>query len=495
MASPTEAPPGPVRSRGIIANTLFGLVAQGTTAVFTAILTLYLVRALGPDEYGLFSLALSIAAIGILVADFGLASSVGRYVAEGHEDLPSVRRVTDVGLRLKLVTSLAVAGLLIALADPFADAYAKPALAAPLRWVAVSLFFESLLMLYTSTFGALRRVNLNARTIFVESGLEAGASVGFVLGGAGVAGAAAGRAVGYGAGMVIGAVLLWRLVGRPRLRRDRANAGISRQIRAYARPLLVINGAYTLYAYIDALLIGALLTARDVGEFTAPLRLVTLVGYVGQSVATAVAPRLAGPRPDIGGFVTSLRWMVILQALLVAPMLAWSQPIVSLLLGPDYKLAGQVLRGLVPYAFLYGVGPLITMTVTFAGSASRRVPIVLGALVVNLVIDLILLPTIGVIGATVGTGVAFAIYVPAHLRVFIQDFATDLRPLLATLGRSLLAGGAAAAVLALIGTEKLAVWQWLAGAVAAPSVFVGVLLLTRELTLGDLRRLERGAAP
>jgi O-antigen/teichoic acid export membrane protein len=492
--SPEEPARG--RPRGILANTLFGLLAQGTTAVFTTVLTLYLVRALGPDAYGLFTLALSIAAVGILVSDFGLASSVGRYVAEGHDDLPSVRQVTDIGLRLKLVGAFGVGGALFLLAPLIADLYGKQALVDPLRLVGVSLVFESMLMLYTSTFGALRRVVLNARTIFLESLVETLASIGLVVGGGGVAGAAGGRAIGYAAGALIGASLLARIVGRPRLRRDPADAGVTRAIKSYARPLLVINGAYTLYSYIDALLIGLLLTARDVGEFTAPLRLITLVGYVGQSVATAVSPRLAGDRPDLASFSRALRWMIILQAFLIVPMAAWSEPIVNLLLGPKYRLAGDVLLALVPYAFLYGLGPLIAMTVTYAGHARQRVPIVLFSLGVNLVIDLVLLPTIGVLGAAVGTGIGFAIYVPAHLRVFITDFHTDVRPIVRTLLRALVSAALAVGALLAIGHRDLAVWQWAAGIVAAPTVFVAALMATGEISRAELRavatRFRRG---
>ena len=56
---PGEQPPAP-RSDSITRNTFFGLATQLTTAAFTAALTLFLVRALGPDDYGIFALATGI---------------------------------------------------------------------------------------------------------------------------------------------------------------------------------------------------------------------------------------------------------------------------------------------------------------------------------------------------------------------------------------------------------------------------------------------------
>ncbi|MEA2125908.1 MAG: hypothetical protein QOI80_2690 [Solirubrobacteraceae bacterium] len=487
MAS--ETGPEDQRGRGVLSNTLFGLLTQVTTAVFTTVLTLYLVRALGPDDFGLFSLALSIAIVTLMVADFGVAYSAGRYVAERIDDLPYVRRVTDAALGLKLAGAAAVTAIGVLVAPLIADAYGEDGLTWPLRGAILSVGFESLMMLYQSAFGALRRTALSAPMVFLESLTEAAASIALVLLGAGVTGATFGRAAGYAVGTAVGVVLLARVVGRPRLHRRDRDRDLGREIARYARPLLLVNGAYTLYAYVDALLIGALLRARDVGEFTAPLRLIALVSYLGQAVANAVSPRLAGETPDVASFMRSLRFLLLAQGLLVVPLLAWSHPLVDLLLGDDYRVAGDVLLALTPYTFLMGVSPLITQTVTFIGGASRRVPIVLGALAINVVIDLALLPTIGVVGAAVGTGVALAVYVPAHLRICTRELALDLGPAAWTLARTVVAAEAATAALLAIGRHDLAAWQYAAGAVAAPVAYVAALLITGELTRGERARV------
>jgi O-antigen/teichoic acid export membrane protein len=426
-----------------------------------------------------------------MFSDFGLASSAGVSVAGHVDDLKEIKRVTDTALRLKFIGAAGTAILLGLLAPVIADVFGRPELVWPVRFVALSLFFESMILLYTSCFAALRRVSLNARTIFLESLTEATASIGLVIAGAGVSGAVAGRAIGYAAGSVIGLALLARMVGRPRLTVREPDPSLAREIIAYARPLLLINGAYTLYSYVDALLIGVLLTARDVGEFTAPLRLVALAGYIGLSIAGAVGPRLAGENPDTAAFSRALRFVIILQMLIMVVLLGWAQPLVNVFLGSDYDLAGRVLRGLGPYAFLYGVGPLITIAVTYVGGAKQRVPIVIGALVVNLILDLILLPTIGVMGATIATSVAFAIYVPAHMRILLRSFELDLRPIALTLVRSLAAAGAATGLLLVIGDQHLRAVDVAAGAVAVPLMFGGVLLVLGEVTLEELRALTR----
>ena len=66
----------------ITRNTAFALASQLATASFTALLTIVLVRVLGPEDYGVFALALSVASLVFLPADFGISQSTARFVAE-----------------------------------------------------------------------------------------------------------------------------------------------------------------------------------------------------------------------------------------------------------------------------------------------------------------------------------------------------------------------------------------------------------------------------
>src|SRR4051812_37837984 len=63
------------RREGVMRSTATVLATYVGTAGFTAVLTLYLVRALSPAQYGSFSLAMGVASLTALVADFGVAAS------------------------------------------------------------------------------------------------------------------------------------------------------------------------------------------------------------------------------------------------------------------------------------------------------------------------------------------------------------------------------------------------------------------------------------
>ncbi|MDQ3723383.1 MAG: oligosaccharide flippase family protein [Actinomycetota bacterium] len=474
------------------------MLSQLTTAAFTAVLTLFLVRALGPEEYGLFGLALAINGIAVLFADLGVANSMARFVAERRGERSAVAAVLSDALRLKLGLGLFAAAALAAIAGPIADAYREPDLVWPLRGMALAAGAQALFMFYVEGFVALGRISRNVWINLIESIAESGASITLVVLGAGAAGATFGRAIGYAIGAAAAAVVLARLIGRAmvRLRRRRGEPTRTREIISYAIPLLVTNSAYVLYSTTDVLLVGAILDSEAVGLYSAPLRLVVFLAFIGLAVGYAIAPRLADPagRPENAEvFRNGLRWLLLLQAALLAPLLVWAEPIVDLLLGGEFGESADVLRWLTPYVFLLGIAPLITTAVNYLGMAARRIPIVLGALALNMAIAAALLPSIGIDAAAMAMSAAYIAYTFGHFRLCTRHVHVPGWPLALTLARSLAAGAAMAGILFAFGTSQLTPLDWLLGGAGGLAAYVLALIAGGELKPRELRELADAA--
>jgi len=485
---------GGERTPGVLRNTTFGLLAQGSSSILTAVLTLYLVRALSPSDFGLFSLALTIGGICLLIADGGLSQSAARFIAERRENTKAIELLLADALRLKLVAGAIVAFALFGVADQVASAYGQPGLTTPLRAMALAMFFHAVMLLYLNAFIAAGRVQTNLRLIFLESVMEVTASITLVAAGAGVAGAAFGRAIGYGFGALVAIALARSLYGTGAVRLAGSASGRAREMLKYAWPLFVTTSAYTLYSSIDVLLIGAYLDAAAVGLFAAPMRLIALFALVGVAVANASSPRLAlnqdGHR-DVAMFRASLRWLMIFQAALLAPVIVWAEPIIRLLLGPEYRASADVLRVLAPFVFLRGISPLISSAVNYLGRAGSRIPIVIGALAINAAIDVALIPRIGIVAGAIGTSVAYLVYVPGHMWLCRKVIDVPLRPLGLTLARSLLAAAAMTAVLLAVGTHELSVADWIIGALGGTVAFCVALVASREVRRSELLALAK----
>jgi O-antigen/teichoic acid export membrane protein len=473
-------------------NASFAFISQMIGALLTAALTIFLGRQLSPEQFGAFTFALSVIVIATLLVDLGMTSSTGRFMAERRGDPGAAVAVLRTAVRIKLLIGVPVTVLLLVLAGPICDAFDAGAATWPLRGCAIALLGQTMFRLFIGAFVALGTIRRNVLLTTIESVVETVASVVLVLLGAAATGAAFGRAIGYAVGLAAALVVAWRAIGALRSPDTAADRAIvsARRILVYAGPLLIVDAAFRLFASIDALLIAGLVgSGAPLAAFGLALRLVALFDYPAGAVAAAVAPRLArqeGRSGDVSLLRQSMRYLTIVQMLFTAPLLIWPEAIMALLFGDKYPEAPAVLRALVPFVFLSGIAQLTTLAVNYMGHARRRVPIAVAMLTVNVVVDIILLPRIGILGAAIGTSAAYAVWVPAHVWILRAEAGLRLRPLLITVARTCVAGAAMVGALALLGTGAVSFPVMVAGAVVGPAVYVAALLALRELTLEDV---------
>ena len=252
----------------------------------------------------------------------------------------------------------------------------------------------------------------------------------------------------------------------------------------------MIDTAFAAFGYIDVLLIGAFLDPAAAGFFSAPLQIITLTEFVALALAGAVGPRLArgeDQAPDTSSFSLAIRLVLGFQLMLIPPLVVWATPIVDLVLGPDYGASVDVLRALAPYVLLASLGPLLSLSVNYLGEARSRIPIAIGAVAINALIDVILIPKIGIVAGAIGTDVAFLFFVVGHGVILRRLIDLPLAPLGLTLARASLAALAMSAVLFAFGTGKLGAAELILGAILALITYFGVLMATGELTPSQLR--------
>ena len=281
MPDPPDRPAPAGRPAGAARNTLFAFLTQMSTAAFTAALTIFLVRRLGPREFGILALAVSVGGLLFLPSDFGISGSTARFVAERRGDRSAVAALLADALRLKLMISGALSAVLIAVSGLIASAYGEPSLTWPIRWVAIAVLGQSLVAFYRYAFVAQREVSRGFRIVVCESAVETGATIVLVLLAGGAAAAAAGRATGYAAGVGAAILVTLRALGRPAFTRGRTPGSTRRRLARYAGALFVIDAAFTVSVQSAPLLIGGFLGAKAVGLFQAPSRLIVLLQYPG----------------------------------------------------------------------------------------------------------------------------------------------------------------------------------------------------------------------
>jgi O-antigen/teichoic acid export membrane protein len=493
--SAVAAPRAP-EAHGVRRNTLAAAAAQAVTSAFTAFLTYYLVRSLGASGYGVFALAVGVGTVVLLPSDFGLPAAVARFVAERRESPLKAAGVLLRGVQLKLIgATVGSVGLWIA-SVPVADIYGNPRLKWPLRWMALSIFGQGVVGFFIANFAAMRRVTTSLKLISAESALETAATVTLVALGTGAAGAALGRAIGYLLGGVVGFVLATRLIGPIRTAWSRRREVTTRTLARYAGAMMTVDAAHILIVQVDILFVGSLLGTTRAGQFGAVTRLYVFLAYMGIAVAAGVAPRLARSEraePDTRSYLRGLRYLILFQGMLIAPLTVWAKPVVDLLLGPGYGGSVGVMRALAPTVLLAAVAPVLSLGVNYLGEARRRVPIMACLLVLAVPLTYVLIKAIGFTGAALADDLVILLEVVAHAWLCWRVAGIDVRPLYVPLLRMLMAALVMCGVFAAFGTDKLSALAWVLGGAGGLLAYAVTLLATRAVSLSEIRALAADA--
>jgi O-antigen/teichoic acid export membrane protein len=156
---------------------------------------------------------------------------------------------------------------------------------------------------------------------------------------------------------------------------------------------------------LDTLFLGWLAGNRAVGLYAAPYRLLETAVFVCWVVSRAVFPLMASdPRPHRVRRHTE-RGIGVLAAVFIPYMtvlLCRGHDVLLLLFGEPFADAGtDTLRWLAPAPLLFGIAYLLSDALTAAGPTLRALTGAVTALVVNVVLNLSLIPHYGGVAAVV----------------------------------------------------------------------------------------------
>jgi O-antigen/teichoic acid export membrane protein len=465
--------------QGFAANAAAALALQAVGVLATGSLTLVLVRLLGPTEYGIYALALSVGAVVLLPVDAGITTATARFLSETVRRRDAAQIVRS-GVALKMTIGVAASVLLAAAAPSIASAYGEARLTWPIRLVAGVVLTQSLLGFVVGCFSAVRMTMSGLAVVTVESLGETVIVAVAAAAGAGAAGAIAGRFAAYGFAAILGIGLLDR---RFRLRRPRARARreVVVSILRYGFALALVDAAWALFVQIDVILIAAILDSAAAGQFQAPVRLLALVAYPGLAVAVALGPRV---HVDDGTsllrrFRHSLRLLLAFHILAAVATATIAPPLVQAIVGGRYTHAETLTRALAPWVLLAGLAPVASNTLDYLGRARQRLPFAVGAVAVNALIDVALLQRIGVVAAAIGTDVGMAVFTCGTLWLCGRAVGYRAAYLLADLRRAVAAGALATAIMLPVGlaTDELAP---LAGSLVAAAAAFALIVVRPE---------------
>jgi O-antigen/teichoic acid export membrane protein len=218
----------------------------------------------------------------------------------------------------------------------------------------------------------------------------------------------------------------------------------------YGRQIFVVSLLMLGIGQIDQFIIGAFHGAAAVAPYAVVLKLQALVTAPALTITSIVAPRIAGA--GAAALATYRQWMAFLVILHLGAVLT-----IGVLarqafgaIDADYRSDSGILLAMLVYLLFASIAALPSVTMNQTGHAEARRRIAAITLVINLTLDLVLVPWLGAYGAAIGTTAAYVYYVLHHHvlleRELVKDAVVAVPPLGPVLARGAIAAVGAAAV-------------------------------------------------
>ena len=182
----------------------------------------------------------------------------------------------------------------------------------------------------------------------------------------------------------------------------------------YSVPLVIVGVSYMLLHETDRIMIGYFLGTESVGLYNAAARLAYLTAIFVNSFAGIFSPLAAGfhQKGELGKIrfllVTTTRWTLILTLPLVGLLVIFPRFFLGWF-GPEYKVATFTLMFLA-FAYLTSAGTGNTgALLKMVDRQNVEVINTIGTALLNIVLNILLIPIYGVMGAAIATGVSIMV--------------------------------------------------------------------------------------
>ncbi len=230
----------------------------------------------------------------------------------------------------------------------------------------------------------------------------------------GVAGAIAAILGGRFMGLGLAILLLRKRYATLGLLSFRINWPYTQELLHHGKYVYLSNISAFLNYRVDTFLLTVLSSTRSVGIYDVAVTLVERLWSFSDALSMVVLPRIASLHKDeaqrryLTPMVTRyLFWINFAIGILLSIFAEW---FIRLVYGPEFQNSAQALRLLTPGIVVWGVATILAQDVTGRGEPQLNAIAATGSAVLNVVFNLILIPHLDYLGASLTTTISFTVY-------------------------------------------------------------------------------------
>ncbi|HSU17099.1 flippase [Longimicrobium sp.] len=385
--------------QGVARNAGWLMAERVATLLLNVGVSVWMARYLGPEAFGGLNYAIALVGLFAFIPYLGLDGLVTRRLVEEPENRDELLGTT-VALRLAAGTAAAVLIGAVSLLRPGAGdtGWLVAVVAAGMVFDAfnsVDFWFQSRVE---------SRYAVQARTAAVAIG--AALRVAMILSRAPLVAFAAAATLQQ-AVQAAGLLYVYRRQGYS-LRRWRVVVHRARALVGQSWPLILSSAGSLIYLKIDQVMLGEMVGAREVGTYAVAARLSELWYFIPTTIGTSLLPMMVeSKRMGEEAYQRRLQQMYVVMAwagiVLAAGVSLTAGPMMDLMYGPQYHGAGRILQIHIwtcPGIFM---GAILSRWLVVEDLLTFSLTRNLVGAVVNVALNLVLIPRYGAAGAAVAT--------------------------------------------------------------------------------------------
>lgn len=390
----------------VLGNAGWLFVDKIVRMVAALLVNLLLARYVGPEKFGIYSYALAFAALFASVASMGMDNIVVRELVNSPPDRNQI-----LGTALLLRLGGGVIALILALGAILSVRPHDSLTQWLVGIIAASTIFQAFDIVdywYQSRIQARSPVIARDAALLLFAMIK----IALIVTGASLVALATASAAEL-ALVAVALATVYRLSGE-RLRAWSASWAQAKRLLSQSWPLALSGIAIMIYLKIDLVMLGEMLGNDAVGQYSAATRLSEVWYVVPMVIVASVSPSIFEARKISKALYYDrlerlFRLMAALSLSLAIPMTFLADPLVLAIYGAEYKGAGTVLAIHIWAAIFVFLG-VAQSPWTLAENLTKLslIRTLVGA-VSNVLLNLVLIPSYGPVGAAVATVISYAL--------------------------------------------------------------------------------------
>ena len=488
-------------------HVLWGLVIS---TVISAIGTIIIAIILGPDNYGLYTIALTAPNLIIMFRDWGINTAIVKYSAQYNSEgnVAKIRNIFVSSLIFEIIVGLLLSALTFVLSGFLATLLQRPTIVPLIQIASFSVLAGALVTVATAAFTGMETMHLNSIMLIIQSVVKTVLIIGLVLLGLGTLGGITGFTLASVVAGIAGLLLIWTMYrSLPKLIAGKLEFMLTiKTLIRYGLPVsigTILVGFLTVFwNYILAIYVT---NNSIIGNYNVANNFVVLITFFSMPVTTMLLPAFSklDPKKDTETLKNIFQSSVKYASLIVVPVttmvIALSQPGIRTIFQNSYTEAPFYLALLsVTYIFTALGNLSASNLIVGQGYTTFSLKTTILTVAIGFPLGFLLTFQFGVIGLVVAMLTSGLPSIFLSLRFIKRHFGVSVDWV--SSGKIILSS-AIAAILTYLIIFKLPVHsliQLIIGVSAFVIIFILIAVFTRTISIADmtnLRLLSGGLGP